>query len=86
MFVWTIGLPVPGNLIAPLNVEGAAMERVCLTMVSVEEVSPSNEELSACPFITRWPQAHQACSRSQGSGLLIQLNPSAALDRSTLLA
>ncbi|MCP9850349.1 Crp/Fnr family transcriptional regulator [Cyanobium sp. Morenito 9A2] len=44
----TIGLAGPGDLIAPLNLAGEASEIVCLTRVSVEEVSPSNEELTVC--------------------------------------
>lgn len=46
--VVTIGLSGPGDLMTPLSLEWEATERVCLTRASVEEVSPSNEELSAC--------------------------------------
>jgi CRP-like cAMP-binding protein len=46
--VVTIGLSGPGDLMTPLSLEWEATERVCLTRASVEEVSPSNEELAAC--------------------------------------
>jgi CRP-like cAMP-binding protein len=46
--VVSIGLSGPGDLLTPLGLEWEATERVCLTRASVEEVSPSNEELAAC--------------------------------------
>ena len=46
--VVTIGLAGPGDLMTPLSLDWEATERVCLTQSSVEEVSPSSEEFTAC--------------------------------------
>jgi CRP-like cAMP-binding protein len=46
--VITIGLWGPGDLVAPLDREWGAAERVTLTRVSLEEIIPSHEQLVAC--------------------------------------
>jgi CRP-like cAMP-binding protein len=46
--VITIGLWGPGDLVAPHDREWGAAERVSLTRVSLEEISPSPEQLGAC--------------------------------------
>lgn len=46
--VITIGLRGPGDLVAPLNGEWGAAESFSLTRVSLEEISPSQEQLLAC--------------------------------------